>query len=295
MPAPQAPPKHSRTSKVQTPWERFPFTVLPVSTIAEQCYCEHRVDLWLRAPGNMVSVPRSLEQTHGPPMRQIDLANAGTDFHERASQDVTRLSATELRKIVKHSPTVQLLESPLEGEFGSYPIAGVPDAVCFEGGMVRCILEYKLTDSNQLQMSHRVQLQLYGWLLQKSKFQHDDPLCVCVLVPIQNSAHLDELNTIDRQSLASTIHRIAREYVNDFPDHINWYIKQVLLGAGFWVRLRIFRYSALVARRELKFFTPYWSGERKAIPSRKFRKCRVCLYNATGKCKVAAGEYEGGL
>lgn len=243
----------------------------------------------------MVSVPRSLERTQGAPMRQIAMAGAGADFHERASQDVGRVSVRELRNLIKHSPTVQVLESPLESEFGSLPIAGIPDAVCFEGGKVRCILEYKLTESNQLQMSHRVQLQLYGWLLQKSKFQHDDPLCVCVLVPTQNSPYLDELNTTDRQSLAATIHRIAREYVENEPEKINWYIKQVMLGTDFWVRIRIFRYSALVARRELRFFTPYWSGARKAIPSNNFRKCRLCQYNAIGKCKVAAGVYEGDL
>jgi hypothetical protein len=294
MSASLAPSKTNRTN-ARTPWERFPYAVLPVSTIAEQCYCEHRVHLWLDAPGNMVSVPRSLERTQGPPMRQIDAASAGTDFHERASQDVTRVSASEIRKIVKSNPTVQLLESPLESEFGSLPIAGVPDGVCFEEGEVRCILEYKLTDSNQLQMSHRVQLQLYGWLLQKSKFQHEDSLCVCVLIPTQNSPYLDELDSLARQSLATTIHRIAREYVEDNPKRINWYINRVMLGAEFWVRLRIFRYSALAARRELKFFAPYWNGERKAIPSTNFRKCRVCQYNAIGKCKVAAGEYDGGL
>lgn len=226
-------------------------------------------------------------------MKLMKAADAGTDFHARAAKGAVPVTLPQLRRLIKSKERLQLLEWPLQADFGTLPIAGIPDAVCFESGTVRCILDYKLTDSNQLQMSHRVQLQLYGWLLQKARFSHDETLCVCVLVPPESTPLLDELDPATRQSLASTLHRYARNFVEEHPGKINWYIDQIPLGDGLWVRLRIFRYCTAIAKRELKFFTPYWAGERKALPSTKWRKCRVCLYNANGSCKVAVVPYEG--
>lgn len=288
MPASPALKTNSRRTQKLTPWDRLPYDVLPVSTIAEQCYCEHRIHLWLRSPGNMVSVPRELEATEGPPQRLLNAASAGTEFHAKAAESSQPATPRQLRKLVSDGQMLQLLEWPLNAQYGKLPVQGIPDAVCFESGQVQCILEYKVTDSNQLQMSHRVQLQIYGWLLQKNRFILQDALCVCVLVPVAQALLIDEVSESVRETLANRIHRIARECVDDSPEKINWYMKQVSLDGDFWVRLRIFRTSVAAARRELRFFAPYWEGKREPIPSSNPRKCSVCDYNATRKCEVSA-------
>ena len=143
-------------------------------------------------------------------------------------------------------------------------------------------------------MGHRVQLLLYGWLLQESRFKLSDALLVSVLVPTANAALLAEIDDTARQQLARTLHLHARAIADDSPERKNWYASKVPLTDGFWVRLRIFRYERRVARRELEFFAQYWAGEREAIPSHRPRKCGVCLYNASGACKVPASPYAGG-
>jgi len=283
MPEPRAP----RANKV--PLQRLPYAELPVSVVAEQCYCEHRVHLWLKSPGYLVSVPKSMQDKTGPAKAQLHSAYAGEGFHEWASRTELELDikSKSVRSLVQELGSLQLLEFPLKGRFGTLSIAGIPDAACFEAGKTRCIVEYKFTDSNQLQMSHRVQLQLYGWLLEKNGIEADDVICVCVLVPTQSADHLSAVDAEAQTSLARLVHERARETVESEPDRNNWYIKRFVIDDDFWVRLRIFRYSKAVARSELRFFAPFWHGKRTAIPTTNFRKCSKCLYLSVGQCKVS--------
>lgn len=282
-----------RTTK--TPWERLPFDVLPVTHISEQCYCEHRVHLWLKAPSSMVSVPRKLEGHAGPAALLRQAADAGLEFHRRAGEVSGPTITATLRKMVRLAPSVVLTESALAADFEGLPIAGIPDAVHFENGVGRCILDYKVTDSNQLQMGHRVQLQLYGWLLQESGLRLSETLMVSVLVPAMSAAAFGDMNESERQCLAEDLHRYARKCVEDEPNRVNWYIKELSLSETFWVRLRIFKYDRRCATHELKFFAPYWRGERAAVPTRNPRKCRKCLYNGMSTCKQALAPFEGEL
>ncbi len=277
----------------KTPWERLPLDVLPVTHITEQCYCEHRVHLWLKAPSSMVSVPRKLEGRAGPAAALRQAADVGLEFHRWACDVSCQIVQATLRKVVRSAPSVVLAESSLLAQFEDLPIAGTPDAVHFEQAVGRCVLDYKVTDSNQLQMGNRVQLLLYGWLLQESGLRLSDALMVSVLVPVVSAAAFGELDESDRQRLAVTLHQHARGVVEDEPDRVNWYVKKLSLSEDFWVRLRIFRYDRRHATRELKFFAPYWQGKRAAIPTSNLRKCRVCLYNELGTCKQALVPFVG--
>lgn len=262
--------------------------------IAEQCYCEHRVHLWLKKPSSMVSIPREKEGRGGPALALRHAADAGRTFHAQAAAHPLPVTQAMLRKMLRSEPSVVLAESSLLATFEGLPITGIPDAVHVEQAVARCVLDYKVTDSNQLQISHRVQLWLYGWLLQESGFKLSDALMVSVLVPSASAVAFAELDDVERQGLAVTVHHHARAVVDDEPQRENWYVKRLALAEGVWVRLRIFRYDRRAAKRELAFFAPYWRGERVAIPTSKPRKCRVCLYNSTGACKEAIVPFEGG-
>jgi len=270
----------------------LPFGVLPVTYIAEQCYCEHRVHLWLKAPSSMVSIPRKLESRGGSSLALRRAADSGLAFHARAAELSCPVVDKSLRKLVRSTPSLVLTESPFTALFDGLPVAGIPDTVHFENAIARCLLDYKVTDSNQLQMSHRVQLQLYGWLLQEARFKLADTLMVSVLVPNASAAAFDELDETGRQQMARTLHHRARALVEDSPERKNWYLKKFQLTDGFWVRLRIFRYDRREATRELRFFAPYWKGERAAIPSSNARKCQVCLYNSIASCTKAVVPFE---
>src|SRR6185436_10723158 len=176
-----------KRKKSERPLDRFPYSEIGVSYFAEQAYCEKRVELWLQNPttGGLVSVPAALE---GLPDAQIqeDLITSGKEFHDAVESAITPLSSSEIAQAVQLGRSFALSESRLTGEYQGVRLRGRPDHVFFEGQQASCVLEYKVTDSNQLQTSHRVQLLLYGYLLGQQCFNIDNLILVCVLVPRQH-------------------------------------------------------------------------------------------------------------
>lgn len=278
----------------KTPWERFPLDVLPVSSITEQCYCEHRLHLWLKAPSSMVSVPRQLESPAFS-LTQRKVADRGIAFHAQAAESSVPVAPVALRTLLRKESSLVQVESMFQSDFDGFPVVGIPDAVHFENGIARCVLDYKVTDSNQLQMGHRVQLLLYGWLLQESKIRVSDAIMLSVLVPNICADAFNAIPENERRQMAVTLHHRARATVELEPERVNWYIKKLPLSKEFWVRLRVFRYDRRVAKRELDFFTSYWKGKREALPTSNFRKCRLCLYNGIGTCKKAVVPFDGSM
>jgi hypothetical protein len=279
--------KPVQVARRRTPWERLGSAALPVSCIAEQSYCEHRLHLWLKEAGRRTSVPRSLEDEAAS--RAIEqAAQAGIEFHARAAAGASPMLIDDARKLLRRVDSIQLLESQLEAAIEGTPIIGILDAACAESGSVRCVLDYTVTDSNQLQMTHRVQLELYAWLLEESKFKLKDLLLVKVLVPLESKERFESLDEATRRQLASTLHAHARNMRDSTPSRDNWYDKRFEVTPGFWVRLRVFEYLRSFALQELQFSMQYWLGRRLAIPSRNVRKCQQCLYGQAGTCTKAA-------
>lgn len=64
--------------KFERPLDRFPFSRIGVSYFAEQAYCEKRVELWLRNPSSLVSVPAEIEKVLPEAKLQEELAACGT-------------------------------------------------------------------------------------------------------------------------------------------------------------------------------------------------------------------------
>lgn len=270
---------------------RYPYSSLGVSYIAEQSYCEKRVDLWLDNPGALVSVPAQAEKDDPRIIQQETMADSGTDFHESVSNNAEELSWEEIRNLLRSGNELTLVESRLEGKYRSVPLLGRPDAICFDGMNVACVLEYKITKSNQLYMSHRVQLLLYGYLLEQQKFRVDNLVLVCVLVPPRHRDYFQESSKSEIQHFVHSIREKSEELVTSQPTRLNWQHFGFSVNRTLKVKLRIFRYNREKAKSELDFFINYWLGKRDAIPTTNPEKCKVCLYNAFSLCPVAQTAY----
>jgi hypothetical protein len=247
-----------KRKKSQRPLDRFPYSEIGVSYFAEQAYCEKRVELWLQNPttSGLVSVPAALE---GLPeaQDQEDLVTSGKEFHEAVESASTPLSSSEIAK------AVQLGRS------------------------------FALTDSNQLQTSHRVQLLLYGYLLGQQNFNVDILNLVCVLVPRHHDTWLAKLTPGRIRKFVTTIRIKAESLIAAQPSRKNWHQMAVEVSRGVHVNLRVFRYDQQKAESELEFFTAYWLGGRDAIRTTMVSKCAVCQYNQLNLCPVPQVEYGG--
>ncbi len=280
-----------KTKPNATPLTRYPHTLLGISYIAEQSYCEKRVDLWLDNPGDLVSVPAQARHDDPVVMLQEALADHGTAFHESVADAAQELKWDDIRLLLEVGCKLTLLEPPFQGTYESVPPVGRADAVCFDGLKATCVLEYKITDSNDLRMSHRVQLLLYGYLLEQQKLDVDDLILICVLVHPQHGGYFEESDEAEIQHFVRSIQTKSEEIVAYQPTKANWWDPRCDIGGKFQVRLRVFRYDRQRVRRELDFFIQYWLGQREPIPTTKPRKCEVCLYNAYALCPVAKTAY----
>jgi hypothetical protein len=276
-----------KRKKSERPLDRFPYSEIGVSYFAEQAYCEKRVELWLQNPttSGLVSVPAALE---GLPEAQTqeDLISSGKEFHKAVESASTPLSSSEIAKAVQLGRSFALAESRLTGEYRGVRLRGRPDHVFFDGLQASCVLEYKVTDSNQLQTSHRVQLLLYGYLLGQQNFNVDNLILVCVLVPRDHDTWLAKLTPSRARTFVTTIRTEAESLIAAQPSRKNWHQMCVEVSRGVQVKLRVFRYDQKRAESELEFFTAYWLGGRDAIRTTMESKCAVCQYNQLKLCPV---------
>jgi hypothetical protein len=237
-------------------------------------------------------VPAALE---GSPeaQNQEDLITSGKEFHETVESATKPLSSSEIAQAVQLGSPFALAESRLTGEYRGVRLRGRPDHVFFDGRHASCLLEYKVTDSNQLQTSHRVQLLLYGYLLGQQSFNVDDLILVCVLVPRHHDTWLAKLTPARVRKFVATIRSKAESLIAAQPSRKNWHQMGVEVSRGVHVNLRVFRYDQQKAESELEFFTAYWLGGRDAIRTTMVSKCAVCQYNQLNLCPVPQGEYGG--
>jgi hypothetical protein len=186
--------------------------------------------------------------------------------------------------------SITLAEPSFQGDYDGLPLIGQPDAILFEGMRATSILEYKVTDSDQLHRSHRVQLLLYGYLIAQN-FNIDNLVLICVLVPHRHSKWLDKLTPAKAQKFIEIISAKAETLIATQPSRKNWHCLGVIVHRDIKVNLRVFKYDQKSAKHELEFFSQYWRGEREAVPTTMPRKCAVCLYNRVDLCPVAQVPY----
>lgn len=275
--------------KVSAPWNRYPYRSLSVSDIADQSYCEKRVHLWLKDPGRRISVPRQIEHVSLSALAHEALVDAGEELHLSIAGLAEPLDSETLIEKIAIGNSVWALETGWSAEFAGFPISGVPDAVYFDQGRPWMVIEYKNIESNQLQMSHRVQLQIYGYLLEQAGYEVDDLLLACLLVPrtpdseILDAVPVDLHNCLREEAAAISARR---------PSQLSWRVDNIDVGTGVYATLRAFRYDRARAERELEFATQYWTGTRQPWPTGKPAKCASCLYNQLRKCSDALVRYQ---
>jgi len=274
----------SRKKKL-TPWERFPYPVLGAWLIAEHSFCEQRVHLWLQAPGERVSVPRQLE---GAPVASSleGSADLGRSLHEALAEPAKEILPEDLSGLEASGELYHLVETPFGAEYDGLPLLGRPDVVVLQKRRALMVIDYKSTGSTQLPMGCRVQLYVYGYLLEQNGYDTEDLILACVLIPPANA----ELIANTSAEVIEAVIRKVNSSRERAPEARNWTAKKWELS-GVPAILRSFPYDRERAIRELAFVSDYWHGRRGPIPSTKVEKCRCCLYNKLRLCKHAVTGY----
>ena len=222
---------------------RFGRSVIVASDIAEQFYCEKKVEM---------------EYFHGEV--ETEAKNIGTEAHEKLTEGSVKVKRDELWQKIYGTKPVFALEMFLLAKYGDVLLAGKPDSVLFARGFPLVVFEYKFSRSDVAYPSYHVQAQTYGVLLENMGFD-TSRLFYAIVVADPKTRGSREL----RQNVVHTvIQNGPKEAVHSINDAKIYYNK----------------FNRVIAEKDLAWALEFWSKSREAQPTGNQNKCARCEYQA---------------
>jgi hypothetical protein len=257
---------------------------VPVYRMAEQEFCELKVDLELRNP-QIEDQLRALPEV----AEQLERVDRGKEFHAVVAAPAEPISADDLQKLISSRQPFTLIESSLRGRFGSLPLIGRPDAVHFDGLGGAWVVEHKVRERPYLTPSDDAQLRLYGFLLKQDKrFDVERLALVCVITGREAAEKIMGFPENRKIGLAQAV---CKEPPGPSEPRRRW-DEHSTRGLGTTrLRAATFHYDPEKARKELSFLAAYWLGTRQPIPTPRPTKCSVCRVNALRLCPVPRARF----
>ncbi len=235
-------------------------TVLPISTLSQQWYCEQKVDLSMRYPE---AEPAS------------SAMKTGKEGHNQLETGAAPISKETLESGLAKGKTFTLFEYPLQAAWEGIPIWGRPDLVQLGGRSAQMVIEFKFSKRATLFPSQQTQALLYGWLLQQNGFQVDDLLCAVVIFPpsLLESKSLppDLLHALLKTVETYRTKALQKKVTSTHRDQYN--------------TLHLFPFHPPTAKGRLRWAVQYWQGKRAPALNASPNKCRNCSFNAQGLCE----------
>lgn len=246
------------------------------SDIAKQWYCEKAIDLQYQHPDVVLKVP------------ELDL---GTARHELIAREAEPITKGELIKFIKSDKTFSLQQSRFNGAYGHVLIKGIPDYVEIKGRKANILVEFKFSKYKRIFPEYRIQLDTYGYLLYKNRFDINNLFCGVAIFPrhskfgektfilntLNQSGVIDEVIEKIKKRLSEMRNKRLDRFRFDEPDSFNGYL---------------YSFSLSIAKKNLKWAMGYWLKNRDPLPTKKAYKCRICSYNIEGLCNVASAKVD---
>lgn len=222
---------------------RFDQGFVAVSSIAQQYYCEAKV-----------------EQSYVHGDVPTETKDVGTSLHE----EVLAMEKVELKELVERIGEAPLLTASfgVHGRVLDVDVAGIPDAVVFERSVPRWVVELKTTkgDPTRLWDDQLVQVRVYGLLMEKMGFD-----CSRMSLALVRWRQED----IKEPQKGDMLAKITRALLDGETSEME---------ARFGMKFFVFPHDAAEAERAVAWAQGYWLGERGAVPTGSVGKCRICEY-----------------
>jgi CRISPR/Cas system-associated exonuclease Cas4 (RecB family) len=228
---------------------RFGRSVVVASDIAEQFYCEKKVEM---------------EYLHGEV--ETEAKNIGTEAHENLTEDSVRVKREELWRKIYGAKPVFALEMFLLAKHGDVVLGGKPDSVLFMRGFPLVVFEYKFSRSGVDYRSYHVQAQTYGVLLVNMGFDTSRLFYAIVVA---------DPKTRGSRELRQSVVRAVTE---------NGLSEAVLAVDG--AKVYVCRFNRVQAEKDLAWALEFWGNNREAEPTSNPNKCLRCEHKV--RCQDGA-------
>ena len=220
---------------------RFNQTYVRASEIAEQYYCEKKVDL-TRQYGRV----------------ETETKRQGSEGHESLQAESIEVERTEMLEEIFSGGSIIVQELPLLAEHRGVVLAGQPDAVIFKDGLPVALLEVKFSNSPFPYRSYHVQARIYGKILDGAGFDTSDLCYVIAVAPRESRGDVG----------------LFRRVIEALKESSG---AESFEAGG--VHVFVHDYSQPVAESDLEWALEYWMGARDATPVDNIAKCRSCEYS----------------
>jgi hypothetical protein len=220
-----------------------------VSSIAEQYYCEYK-----------------LENEFAVGEIPTEAKDSGTSLHDEL-MPTERISQKEFVKLVsKEEPTLAVLG--VWGSAGGLKVVGVPDHIVWSKGKPLWVIELKTTkgDPNPLWEDQEKQVRMYGLLLDKMGFDCSGMRLAVVRLKAVQLGGQEKKEWVLKVSAALMWNAVGE------------------LEAKYQGRMKIhiLNHDAPRAEEAVRTMSGYWLGDREPSSSTSEAKCKACEYN--GAC-----------
>lgn len=225
---------------------RFDRPCVAVHEVAEQYYCEKKVEL---------------NQIYGKEMTPEK--RLGAEAHELLLKDSVKVKLEELWSQIFSDKLVSAREMRLAANHKGNVIIGITDKVVFSKTLPILLLEHKFSAHLRPFHDHHVQARLYCYLLKLMGFD-TSKLKYAIVIAKPESRQDEELRK-------AALH-ILKHPQNDIID--------IPLRSGM-AKAYVNWFDAVEAEGELDWALEYWTKKRNAKPTKFAGKCRVCQHNQT--------------
>lgn len=220
---------------------RFNQLYVRASEIAEQYYCERKVEM---------------EHLYG--RVETETKKQGSEGHEALQTESVEVERSELLKEIFGGEPIIVHELPLLAEYRSIVLAGQPDAIIFRDGLPVALFEYKFSNSPIPYPSYHIQARVYGRILDGAGFDTSDLVYVIAVAPRESRG--------DKRLFRKVIEAVNGNETGEATLEVE--------GAHIYIH----EYSQPAAERDLDWALDYWRGTRESTLTDNPAKCRSCEY-----------------
>jgi PD-(D/E)XK nuclease superfamily len=232
-----------------------------VSDIAEQFYCEYKVENEFA----FGEVPTEAKET-------------GTELHDELIPQVSITKEQFVKLVERKEPSFAVLR--VWGNVGGLRIVGIPDHIVWAEGRPLWLVELKTTkgDPGSLWPDQESQIRIYGLLLELMGF--DCSRLGLALVRVRTEGLADEekrlwVEKVSGPLQSGKVAELESEYRGSMKVHVLSHERHVAE-------------ARIMEKRE------YWTGERQPTSSTSVGKCRACEYRSVCPKSLAKGQQPSG-
>lgn len=226
-----------------------------VSKIADQFYCEYKV--WLKP-----QVPDEEFRTE-----QIVIGSA---VHQLIETEAPKITPEELKAKDERKEMVGLVEQRIDGSLDGVSISGKIDALLRIEKKVLFVVDYKTTYKDKVFEDTKVQLGLYGLLLEQNDFVVNDLVLMVVMLGKDPYAVPTKFATTDGHLPTNQEWKFATEAYQQFTKNESPKFRKENWLAHLW------KFDANWVRMTVGPKLEVWRGERDPKPTESVNKCRAC-------------------